>query len=138
MADAATTVYEFQPLTPHGTAKSTPLYQALTFPNYEVVQIQWVVPPGPQGNLGWQLMISKQVVIPQNGGWIITDNEKNEWDINELPSTGDWGFNAYNTGAYDHTVYLRFLIAPLSAIVTEAAPVPAQLIIPTWPTADVM
>jgi hypothetical protein len=110
---ASELVYEFQPLTPLGTPEATPVVIDLTMPNYEVSIIQWVVPPGPQGNLGWQLQYSNAIVVPQNGGWIITDNEKNSWDIENLPTGGDWQFVGYNTGSYDHTVYLRFLLNPL-------------------------
>jgi hypothetical protein len=107
-------VFEFQPTTPSGTAESSPYTKDLTLPQYEVQLIQWVVPPGPQGNLGWQLWYSGAIVVPQNGGWIITDNERNTWELDELPVAGDWQFHGYNTGDYDHTVYLRFLVNPLT------------------------
>lgn len=108
-------VFEFAPLTPLGTPEATPVSQALTLPNYEVQLIRWRVPPGPQGNLGWQLLYSNAIVLPQNGGWIVADNEYATWEIDELPTAGDWYFNAYNTGSYDHTVYLTFLVNPLTA-----------------------
>ena len=117
-------VFEFTPLTPSGTAESSPLSQALTLPNYEVQLIRWRVPPGPQGNLGWQLLYSGAIVLPQNGGWIIADNEYATWELDELPTAGDWYFNGYNTGSYDHTVYLTFLVNPLSV---ETAPTLADL-----------
>ncbi len=108
-------VYEFQPTTPSGTPSSSPHVENLTLPNYEVQLIQWVVPPGPQGLLGWQLWYSGAIVVPQNGGWIVTDNERNTWELDGLPTAGDWQFHGYNTDdTYDHTVYLRFLVNPLT------------------------
>jgi hypothetical protein len=115
-------VYEFQPLTPAGTPMATPLTQDIALPNYEVQLIRWRVPPGPQGNLGWQIWYSGALVIPQNGLWIVADNELATWELDELPTAGDWEFVAYNTGNYDHTVYLTFLCNPLSpASLTAAA-----------------
>lgn len=120
-------VYEYQPLTPAGTVSSAPNKVDLPVPQYELQLVQWVVPPGPQGNLGWQLWYSDALVIPQNGGWIITDNERNTWELDDMPTGGDWTFVGYNTGSYDHTVYLRFLMNPLSS---GAAPSDLGLISP--------
>ena len=106
-------VYEFTPLTSAGTPEATPNSQDLTLPAYEVQLIRWRVPPGPQGNLGWQLLYANAIVLPQNGGWIIADNEYATWELDELPTAGDWQFYGYNTGTYDHTVYLTFLVNPL-------------------------
>jgi hypothetical protein len=108
-------VFEFTPTTPHGTLQSAPKVIDLTLPNYEVQLIRWRVPPGPQGNLGWQLWYSGALVLPQNGGWIIADDEYATWELDELPTAGDWQFYGYNTGSYDHTVYLTFLVNPLSS-----------------------
>ena len=86
-------VYEFQPTTPSGTPSSSPHVENLTLPNYEVQLIQWVVPPGPQGLMGWQLWYSNAVVLPLNGGWIIADNEYATWELDELPTAGALGLD---------------------------------------------
>jgi hypothetical protein len=46
--------------------------------------------------------------------WIIADNEYATWELDELPTGGSWEFQGYNTGTYDHTVYLTFLCNPLT------------------------
>lgn len=115
MTNTAQLVYEFQPTTPAGTAQDSPYTTAFTLPALEVVIIQFFVPPGPCGHLGWQITASGELVIPQNGSWIVTDNEHSEWTLDEQITSGSWGFNGYNTGIYDHTVYLRFLMNPLSS-----------------------
>jgi hypothetical protein len=117
MASSSTSaelVYEYQPTTPAGTAEASPYVVAIPLPGYEVQFIEWKVPPGPQGNLGWRLLYSKALVIPQNGTWIITDNEAGRWELDKLPVSGDWYFQSYNTGSYPHTVYIRFLLNPLA------------------------
>ena len=57
---------------------------------------------------------SGALVLPQNGLWIIADDEVATWELDELPTAGAWEFQGYNTGSYDHTVYLTFLVNPLS------------------------
>ena len=108
-------VYQFEPTVPNSTAQSSPYSTTLTIPQYEVQLIRWRVPPGPQGNLGWQLLYSGSLVVPQNGTWVITDNETGRWELDELPTGGAWSFQGYNTDLHnDHTVYLRFLLDPLA------------------------
>jgi hypothetical protein len=107
-------VYQFEPTVPNSTAQSSPYSTTLTIPQYEVQLIRWRVPPGPQGNLGWQLLYSGSLVFPQNGTWVIADNEYATWELDELPTGGSWEFQGYNTGTYDHTVYLTFLCNPLT------------------------
>ena len=107
-------VYQFEPTTPHGTSQAAPYTDDLTLPNYEVQLIRWRVPPGPQGNLGWQLWYSDALILPQNGLWMIADNEYDKLELDELPTAGDWQFKGYNSGTYDHTVYLTFYCNPLT------------------------
>ena len=117
MSNTSTTgselVFEFQPLTPAGTLEAAPVKIDMPLPSYEVQFIEWKVPPGPNGHLGWQIWYSNSLVIPQNGTWIVTSDESGKWEIDELPINGDWQFYGYNTGTYDHTTYLRFLLNPL-------------------------
>jgi hypothetical protein len=112
-------IYEFQPTTPAGTPLATPNVVAMQMPDLEVQYIEWIVPPGPSGNLGWQLLYSGSLVVPQNGTWVITDNETGRWELDELPTGGAWSFQGYNTDLHnDHTVYLRFLLDPLAQPLT--------------------
>jgi hypothetical protein len=115
-------VFLFQPVTPHGTPEATPYVTDLALPNYEVQLIRWRIPCGPQGNLGFQLWYSGALVLPQNGLWIIADDEFDKMELDELPTAGDWQFYGYNTGDYDHVALLTFYTNPLSpASLTAAA-----------------
>ena len=107
-------VYQFEPTTPAGTTQAVPFAADLTLPAYEVQLIRWRVPPGPQGNLGWQLWYAGALVLPQNGLWIVADNESDKMELDELPTAGAWQFLGYNIGDYDHTVYLTFYCNPLT------------------------
>jgi hypothetical protein len=115
-------VYAFQPTTPASTPVGSPYETNLVFPSLEVVEISWKVPPGPRGNLGWQLGVSGEAIVPANKDvYIVTDDEENTWGLVEQPTTGDWYFKAYNTGQYPHTVYLRFLCEPVTLQTTSSA-----------------
>lgn len=132
-------VYTFAVTTPAGTAQTAPLTTALTMPVRVVRRVEFVVPPGPSGALGWRLGMAGQQIVPVNtGGWIVTDDERGGWDLANLPTSGAWQAYTYNTGTQPHTLYLRFLVdvprpaqAPIypSAIpAAQLAPVPDALL----------
>lgn len=119
----ATTVYAFQPLTPAGTAKATPQTLSLAIPVLQVDRIEIKIPHGPNGNLGFQLAMGGQQIIPyQTGLWLIGDDDDINWELTDLPNSGAWQFISYNTGIFDHTVFLRFH--------TELVPQPASQAVP--------
>lgn len=104
-------IREFAVLIPHGTAKSSPLVTDISFPQREVIAISWRVPPGPSGLMGWALTSAGTPVIPiQPNTYIVTDNQADTWDLEGYLDSGNWQLTGYNTGLYDHTVYLTFLL----------------------------
>jgi hypothetical protein len=71
-------------------------------------------------------------VLPQSGGGpIIADNEWDEWEIEDLPDSGDWELVGFNTGTFDHTVYLGFYVTPISGVGTTGGDILAG-----FPTTD--
>lgn len=117
----ATSVTALTATVPASTPKATPVTVPLTLGTLLVDEIRWRVPPGPRGNLGWYLAMGGVQVLPQNsGGWIVADDESDDWTISGLPDSGAWQLIGYNTGSYDHTVYLDFHTSPvqLSAVLT--------------------
>lgn len=109
---------------PANTPSSAPVVIPVTFPPRMVVQVDWQVPPGPRGLMGWALTVAGQPVIPRNAGaFIITDNRIQSWPLEDYPDQGQWQVTGYNTDVYDHTVYLDFLLELTSA----PAAAPAQL-----------
>jgi len=115
-------IREFAVLVPAGTAKAAPLVADVRFPPRTVTAMAWRVPPGPSGQLGWALTSAGAPVIPiQPGSWVVTDNQAATWPLEGYLDSGNWQLTAYNTGVYDHTVYLTFF---LDLPGTVAAPVP--------------
>lgn len=63
-------------------------------------------------------------VMPRNvGAWIITDNEAFSWPLTNLPESGEWVIEGYNTDIYDHTIYVTYLLDQITA---QGAVTPAE------------
>lgn len=104
-------IREFAVMVPAGTAKATPLVTDISFPEREVIAVSYRVPPGASGLMGWALTSAGAPVIPiQQNTYIVTDNQFATWDLEGYLDSGNWQVTAYNTGLYDHTVYLTFLL----------------------------
>lgn len=111
----ASEVRNFQVTIPAGTAISAPYVADITFPPRVVTAVHWVVPTGPSGLMGWRLSIAGQPVIPRVlGTWVIADNDSDTWQLEGYPDQGQWQLTGYNTGSYDHSVYLDFLLDQIS------------------------
>jgi hypothetical protein len=96
---------------PAGTLQTVPYTQDLSFPARAVERIEAVIPPGPNGVMGFSLGAAGQPVIPfQAGAWIVASGEKIVFDLNNFWDSGSWTFFGYNSGSFAHTVYLRFFL----------------------------
>ena len=96
---------------PPQTPQSAPIAFNVGFPPREVNEIEVVVPPGPRGEVGFQLGFGGSQLIPYTAGqWIVADDEVMHWPIEGMPDSGAWQLIAYNTGIYPHTLAVRFLV----------------------------
>jgi hypothetical protein len=77
--------------------------------------------------MGFYLAISGQQIIPFNAGqFIIWDNYRDSWSLDNFAETGAWTVVGYNLdGAFAHEVVLRFHTDPLS----QSAPTPSITIV---------
>lgn len=107
---------------PANTAASAYQTTDITFQPFDVSEIEIVIPPGPAGTVGIVIAASGSQVIPYNPGqWIITDNEIIRWPLEGFHDSGSWQVRAYNTGVFDHTIYIRFLLTPVGTGVDNSA-----------------
>ncbi len=115
-------IREFAVLVPHGTTVAAPLVTNISFPSRIVTAVSWRVPPGPSGLMGWALTSAGTPVIPiQRNTYVVTDDQADTWQLEGYLDSGNWQVTAFNTGVYDHTVYLTF---QLDLPGTVAAPTP--------------
>lgn len=116
---------EFAVTVPAGTLKSAPLVTDVSFPARTVLSVSWRVPPGPSGLMGWALTSAGTPVVPiQPDTYIVTDNQADTWPLAGYLDSGNWQVTAYNTGLYDHVVYLTFEL-DISAAAVIPVPPPA-------------
>lgn len=97
-----------------GTPLASPATFDLSFPPSGVDRIDVRIPPGPLGNVGFQIGSSGQPVMPFNAGaFIVGNDELIVWPLTNLWDSGNWTMFAYNTGSYPHTLEVRFLLTSL-------------------------
>ena len=116
-------VWDFDVSIPAGTAKASPQTTALAMPAGRVVErLDWRVPPGPRGTVGWALAAAGTVFIPRgSGGYIVTDSESDSWVLEDQLEAAAWTVLAYNTGSYQHTLYFTFHLALAGSGLTGAS-----------------
>lgn len=125
----STEVRHFAVTIPANTPKATPLTSPLTMPTRDVNTVRILVPPGARGHVGFSIGAANQPILPfDEGAWMIADGDTIEWALDGQIDSGAWQLFAYNTGSYDHTLYVTFLVSlpygPQPA--TNAAPVVIQ------------
>jgi len=120
-------LYRFAVTVTAGTAKAAPSVAALKMPDRTISRVVVAVPPGPHGLVGFQLASGGLQMIPLNAGQFVTaDNEVMTWDLDGYISSGAWQMIAYNTGAFDHTLEVRFEASPVALATAPAGfqPIP--------------
>ena len=105
---------------PANTAQSSPVSVSVAIPACTINLIDIEVPPGPAGLMGFYLACSGQQVIPFNAGqFIIWDNYRDTWALDNFPETGAWSVVGYNLdNAFGHTVTIRYHTDPLNVSTT--------------------
>lgn len=121
----AEVIRRFTATIPAGTAKASPVTVTMNFPPMEVVEIEVVVPPGPNGTMGFKIAQAGGQVFPFTpDDYIVTNNETIKWEIEGANTSGAWQVIGYNTGSFNHSIEVRFLLRLIDSGVSEApAPV---------------
>lgn len=118
-------VYAFNVTVATGSTPATAVKTKLALPNLVVDQVRVRIPPGPCGQVGFALAISSQQIIPyQSGTWVVANDERITWDLDDFPTSGAWELWAYNTGHYPHTLELVFALSQLAATAVIPPPLP--------------
>ena len=137
-------LYYLDALIPAGTPIASPYTLTWPLEDNKCEYIDFLVPPGPSGYMGFRLLWASQQVIPWgNNSWIVTDNENRRFDCDfDMTSTG-LVFQGYNLGSFQHSVYLRALIKTVSiqeaiqaSAITGSLTVPGSQVMPTSLTGE--
>ena len=117
-------IQRFAVIIPAGTTKAAALAFNLAMPARVVEEVEIVVPPGPRGEVGFQLGSSGSQIIPSTPGqFVVTDDEIIHWPLEGQIDSGAWQMIAYNTGTFNHTIEVRFLV---QLVQTLSAPLAFQ------------
>jgi hypothetical protein len=119
----ATEVHQFACTIPAQTLIPNRLVFNLNFPPRIVDQIEVEVPPGPRGEVGFAIGQAGSPIFPyEQGTWIVADDKIFVWNLADANTSGAWQLFAYNTGAYNHVLYVRFLTRLPSDAAAVSAP----------------
>lgn len=107
-------VQQFACLIPPGTAIAAPAVFPMDMMAMDIKWIEWQVPAGARGDVGFWLGSRGQPIIPfAKGGpsWIVADGYVAHWDTDDLAADNSWELRGYNIGLLPHTVTVRFGLA---------------------------
>lgn len=103
------TVASFDITVPAGSVNQSPTDTPLG--DSDVQDIIVVVPPGPAGNLGFQIWAGGSPAYPsESSQFFVFDDYTLVQEVSNQITTGQWAIAAYNNDTFDHTirVYYRF------------------------------
>lgn len=104
--------FEFAATIPAGTAIASPVTIPTTFHQREVNAIRWIIPPGALGVVGFYIgMRGLQLFPSSTGTWFVRSGHAGGVSVEDMPNTGDWSVTGYNTGAFNHTIYVTFEVS---------------------------
>lgn len=108
---------------PAGTPSTAPVSIDVSYEAAITEAVEWSVPKGPVGLMGFRLTSGKAQVIPHNlGSWIIANGQSERWSLEELHTSGQWEVTGYNTGSFPHIVRVRFHVSPLGKAADSGEP----------------
>lgn len=104
-------VYWFTNLIPANTLQTALFKKDMSFVPADVEKIVVIVPPGPGGSVGFQILSGGGQWVPQTPGqFIVAENYVFDIPQNKAPNSGNWTFAGYNTDFVDHTIQVGFYI----------------------------
>lgn len=105
----ATRILQYKVSTPLNVFQANPKITVVQFSPALVTRIEVVIPPGPQGQLGFHIDNGNGQFVPQGAGnWINLDDTTLTWDLIDSPDNGNWQIVTYNSGFYPHSISVFF------------------------------
>lgn len=123
-------IRHFTATIPANTPLASPVTVNIAMPVRTVSQIDWRVPNGPLGMMGWQLAMGGVRVLPDHDQFLVANGESGTWHVDDQPDSGAWQVIGYNTGAHAHAVYIAMHCDPPVRIIAPPAPLPALGLMP--------
>ena len=103
-----TRIWETQITVPAGTAIASPVTQSWVTEDAYILSVELIVPPGHNGLTGIRVSKGDVQILPWSASsWIIANDYTRVFPVEDYIPTLDMKIQAYNTGQYPHTFYLR-------------------------------
>lgn len=124
---------QFDLTVPAGTPVVNPAkFSTVVDPGFNLEWVEFEVPPGARGQVGFYLASSGVQVFPHRVGvtprWVRMDGVMPRYDVDYKITSGDWSIVAYNTGLNPHLIVVRF---GLTLVPDPASSVMASRLIPS-------
>lgn len=126
----AVEIQHFTVTIPASTPIAAPVTVAITIPVRIVTQVDWRVPNGPLGLMGWRLAMGGVKVLPLGDDWVVANGESGTWHLTDQPDSGAWQVIGYNTGTHPHKVYVALHCDLVIRRRQQPAPLPAIGLMP--------
>jgi len=109
---------------PAGTPVDAPLEVDVAIDNLILADVGIQIPDGPCGLTGIAFEFSNQLILPwdEGTGWIQGNNLVADFQVGLEVGPGNLQVLMYNTGAYDHTFYVRLHMQYLPHVAQPATP----------------
>jgi hypothetical protein len=123
-------VYSIAFTVPAGTPQSAPISKTWRTEDNTIEDIELEIPPGHNGLTGIRVMKGDVQILPwSQGTFIVANDYVRTFPIGVYVPTSDVTLQAYNTGSFPHTFYLRMTVttydqpsAQQSSASTQALP----------------
>jgi hypothetical protein len=105
---------------PASTPKATPAVTDIAIPVMRLLQVDWHLPPGCAGLVGFFLSMGGVQVQPlPQGTFVLGEGRNGTWHLDDAPDSGAWQVTAYNTGAQPHGIHLSLHVETIVRRETE-------------------
>lgn len=107
-------VRHFAVTVPAGTLQAAPQVTEITVPVMRLLAVDWHLPPGCVGLVGFLLSMGGIPVQPlPTGTFVVGDNRYGHWTLEDAPDSGAWEVTAFNLGLNPHTIQVDLHLEPI-------------------------
>lgn len=104
----AARIYSLTVTVPAGTAIAAPVTVPWVTEDNVIESIEIMIPPGHNGQTGVRIVKGDVQILPYGAmTWITGNDYYRNFTVGDFTPTTDLTVQAYNTGAYPHSFYLR-------------------------------
>lgn len=99
-----------------GSTSAAPVTTPIVIDDIYCYSVEVEVPDGPAGLMGFYIQYASTQIVPwgPNGTYLRVDDYEHTYPV-EAELGKSLAVVAYNTGAWPHTIYMRFLGTPIGA-----------------------